>query len=171
MGMSDEEVDEIRTVGLLHDLGKMSIPAEILSKPGRLSRIELELIKGHSEAGYTIISGAHLEGAVAEVVHQHHERCDGSGYPRGLTGDELLPGAKVVAVADVVEAMMSHRPYRPGLGLEAALAEIDEGGGSRYDIEVAKACSDVFRVDGFEFAEDPNPDDDRAETQELQERG
>jgi putative nucleotidyltransferase with HDIG domain len=153
IGMPDEDVEEVRIGGLLHDLGKISIPAEILSKPGRLSETEFQLIKGHSEAGYKIITGAHLEGTVAEVVYQHHERCDGSGYPRGLRCEDLLAGAKVIAVADVVEAMMSHRPYRPGLGLDAALEEVEAGAGSLYDAEAVMACVALFRVDGFEFVE------------------
>lgn len=153
MGMPEDQVEEIRLAALLHDVGKISIPAEILSKPGKLSPTEFELIKGHSEAGHLIIAGANMEGAFAEIVYQHHERCDGSGYPRGLAGDQLLPGTKVIMVADVVEAMASHRPYRAALGIEAALAEIESGAGSRYDAEVARACARVFNEGGFEFSE------------------
>ncbi len=152
MGMPAHDIDEVRTAALLHDVGKMSIPAEILSKPGALSRVEFELIKGHSEAGYRIISSAHMEGRTAEIVYEHHERCDGSGYPLGRTADELLPGAKVLMVADVVEAMMSHRPYRPAVGQDAALAEIERGSGGAYDAEVCAACVRLVRDKGFAFS-------------------
>jgi PAS domain S-box-containing protein/putative nucleotidyltransferase with HDIG domain len=153
MGMSTQQVSEIRTAALIHDVGKMSVPAEILSRPGTLSRIEYELIKGHAEAGHDIVAAAHMPGPIAELVFQHHERCDGSGYPRGLDDHELLPGAKVLMVADVVEAMMSHRPYRAALGQSAALAEIEQGAGTLYDPEVCEACATVFRQRGFSFAE------------------
>ena len=152
LGASAEQTEELRIAGLLHDIGKMGVPAEILTKPGRLSSIEFDLIKCHSEVGYNIIESAALEGAIAEIVYQHHERCDGSGYPRGLTSHVLLPAAKVLMVADVVEAMMSHRPYRPGLGQTAALEEIDRGAGTLYDASVAEACLGVFRH-GFVFSE------------------
>jgi len=152
-GMLESQIEDIRIAALIHDAGKISVPAEILSKPGKLSPIEFELIKGHSNAGYQIVAAAHLEGPTAEIVYQHHERCDGTGYPRGLKGDELLPESKVLMVADVVEAMMSHRPYRPGLGAEAALGEIEAGAGQRYDTDVVAACRGCFREGGFEFSE------------------
>ncbi len=152
MGMSPNEIADIRTAGLMHDVGKMSVPAEILAKPTKLTPIEFDLIKAHSEAGYEIISSAHMPGQIAELVLQHHERCDGSGYPSGLLGDALLEGAKVLAVADVAEAMMSHRPYRAGLGVDVALAEIERGAGRQYDPQVAEACVRVFRERGFEFS-------------------
>ena len=151
MGMSAHQIEETRIAALLHDIGKMSVPAEILSRPGTLSPLEFELIKVHAEAGYKIIASAAMEGQIAEIVYQHHERCDGSGYPRGIGDGELLPEAKVLMVADVVEAMVSHRPYRPGLGTEAALAEIEQGAGSRYDAQVAASCQRVFRDLGFAF--------------------
>ena len=154
MGTAGEQTEEIRIAGLLHDVGKMSIPAEILSKPGKLLAIEYELIKAHSEAGYRIIASADMEGNVAEIVYQHHERCDGSGYPRGLEGDALLLESKVLMVADVVEAMVSHRPYRPALGHAAALAEIERGAGSLYDPRVVESCLRVFRETEFAFAEE-----------------
>jgi len=152
MGMSAPQIDEIRIAALLHDVGKISVPAEILSKPGKLSPLEFELIKGHSEAGYRILASANMGGEIAEVVYQHQERCDGSGYPRELCGDELLQGAKVLMVADVVEAMSSHRPYRVALGVDAALAEIERGAGRQYDAEVAEACRRVIDA-GFVFEE------------------
>jgi PAS domain S-box-containing protein/putative nucleotidyltransferase with HDIG domain len=152
MGMAGSEVGDIRTAALLHDVGKMAIPAEILSKPGDLSPVEFELIKSHSETGRQIIASADMEGPTAEIIHQHHERCDGSGYPRGLRADQLLPAAKVIMVADVVEAMMSHRPYRPALGQDLALAEIEAGAGTLYDPGVYRACAAVFLEHGFEFS-------------------
>jgi len=152
LGMSDHEVADIRVAGLLHDMGKAGVPTEILGKPGTISSIELELIRGHAEAGYEIAVSANMEEPIPELIHQHHERCDGSGYPRGLLGDQMLEGAKVLAVADVVEAMMSHRPYRPALGIEAAMAEIERGAGSLYDAEVSKACVALFRGGHFEFS-------------------
>jgi PAS domain S-box-containing protein/putative nucleotidyltransferase with HDIG domain len=153
LGMSADEIEEIRIAGLLHDIGKMGVPAEILSKPGQLSFSEFQLIKRHSQVGYDIISAAHLEGPTAEIVYQHHERCNGSGYPRGLTADKLLPASKVLMVADVVEAMMSHRPYRPGLGIDAALAEVESGAGTQYDSDVAEACVRIFSDGEFAFFE------------------
>jgi PAS domain S-box-containing protein/putative nucleotidyltransferase with HDIG domain len=152
LGMTARQIEDIRVAALIHDVGKISVPAEILSKPGDLSKLEFELIKGHAEAGYLILTSANMDAEVTEMVHQHHERCDCSGYPRELCGDDLLEGAKVLMVADVVEAMVSHRPYRPGLGLEPALAEIERGAGLQYDGEVARACKRVFE-DGFAFSE------------------
>jgi PAS domain S-box-containing protein/putative nucleotidyltransferase with HDIG domain len=152
LGLSGHEIDDIRVAGLLHDMGKAGTPTEILSKPGALSPIELTLIKGHAEAGYRLAVSANMAEPIADMIHQHHERCDGSGYPLGLTGDQTLLGAKVLAVADVVEAMMSHRPYRPTLGIKAALAEIERGAGSLYDAWVVEACVRLFREDGFEFS-------------------
>ena len=154
MGMPAEQTEDIRIAALLHDIGKMSIPAEILSKPGRLSDIEFALIKTHSEIGYAILASADMQGPIAEIVYQHHERCDGSGYPRGLSADEMLVESKVLMVADVVEAMMSHRPYRPGLGQSAALIEIERGAGTVYDTDVVESCLRAFHEDGFEFSEE-----------------
>jgi PAS domain S-box-containing protein len=145
LGMSERQIDDIRVAALIHDVGKVQIPAEILGKPGAISPLEYEILKGHAEAGYHVVSSANMDVAIADMVHQHHERCDGSGYPRGLHGDQMLPGAKVLAVADVIEAMMSHRPYRAARGLDEALAEIEEGAGTRYDADVARACVALFR--------------------------
>jgi PAS domain S-box-containing protein/putative nucleotidyltransferase with HDIG domain len=152
LGTSGHEIDDIRVAGLLHDIGKAGIPVEILSKPGVLSAIELVLIQSHAEAGYRLAVSANMAEPIAQMIYQHHERCDGSGYPRGLTADQMLLGAKVLAVADVVEAMMSHRPYRPALGIKAALAEIERGTGTLYDAWVAEACVRLFGEDGFEFS-------------------
>jgi putative nucleotidyltransferase with HDIG domain/PAS domain S-box-containing protein len=153
MEMTEAQIEQIRVAALMHDVGKMSVPAEILSRPGELTRVEFELIKTHSEAGHSIAVSAHLEEPIPEIILQHHERCDGSGYPRGLHADELLLQSKIIMVSDVVEAMVSHRPYRSALGIDAALDEIRQGAGRLYDAAVAAACDRVFRRGGFEFSE------------------
>jgi PAS domain S-box-containing protein/putative nucleotidyltransferase with HDIG domain len=152
MGLGKERAEGLRVAGMLHDVGKIKIPAEILSKPGLLSTMEFELIKEHAQAGYEILAAIHFPWPVAEMTRQHHERQDGSGYPRGLTGEDILPEARILAVADVVEAMASHRPYRPALGLEAALAEVRAGAGVRFDADAVAACEQVF-AQGFAFTE------------------
>ncbi|MBL6750816.1 MAG: PAS domain S-box protein [Nevskia sp.] len=133
----------------IHDIGKINIPAEILSKPGKLTDIEYELIKAHAEAGYQILKDVEFPWPVAETIHQHHERLDGSGYPRGLKADQMLQEAKILAVADVVEAMSSHRPYRASLGVDAGLDEIAKGRGTLYDTAAVDACLRLFRERGF----------------------
>jgi PAS domain S-box-containing protein/putative nucleotidyltransferase with HDIG domain len=154
MGLPEEScISLIRTAAVIHDIGKTTVPSEILSKPGRLSPEEFGLIKTHSQVGYEIIKRANLPDPVAEVVLQHHERLDGSGYPQGLSGDDILPEAQILAVADVVEAMFSHRPYRPALGIDAALNELSAGSGTRYYPDVVAACTAVFREKGFTFAD------------------
>ncbi|MBI4808252.1 MAG: HD domain-containing protein [Nitrosomonadales bacterium] len=145
MGLAEEEVQAIHLAGLVHDLGKIRIPAEILSKPGRLNEIEYSLIKMHPQAGYDILKGVDFSWPIAEMVLQHHERMDGSGYPQELKGEGILLGARILIVADVVEAMSSHRPYRPGLGVDAALEEITRSRGTRYDEKVVDACVALFR--------------------------
>jgi HD-GYP domain-containing protein (c-di-GMP phosphodiesterase class II) len=137
--------------GSIHDVGKLSIPAEILSKPTKLSPIELSLIKEHASRGYEILKGVESSWPLAEIVHQHHERMDGSGYPGNLKGEEILIEARILTVADVVEAMASHRPYRPGLGINAALDEIEKNSGIFYDDAVADACLRLFREKGFQL--------------------
>ncbi len=144
LGMPEERREGLRIAGLVHDIGKIEIPGEILSKPGRLSRLEFELIKTHALSGYDILSEVDFPWPVAEIALQHHERMDGSGYPNGLKGDSILEEARIVAVADVVESMMSHRPYRPSLGLDAALDEIREKRGTLYDPAVVDACLALF---------------------------
>jgi len=153
LGMSAGEIEDIRVAGLIHDIGKMSVPVELLAKPTTLTPMEFSVIMSHAEVGYSIISSAHVPGPIAELVFQHHERCDGSGYPRGMHGDELLDGAKILMVADVVEAMMSHRPYRPALGQDAALSEISEGSGETYDSDVVDSCVRLLRDCDFAFSE------------------
>lgn len=154
MGMPPNQIDDIRVAGLIHDIGKMSVPLEILSKPGKLMPTEFKLIKLHPQIGYEILTSCNMEGPIAEIIRQHHERIDGSGYPQRLTGDRLLMSAKILAVADVVEAINSHRPYRPALGLDAALAEIQQGAGVRYDADTCDSCARLFRDGNFEFSEE-----------------
>jgi PAS domain S-box-containing protein/putative nucleotidyltransferase with HDIG domain len=144
MGLSSEQVDEIRMAGVIHDLGKISIPAEILSKPGQLSKMEYSLIKNHPETGFNILKGIDFNWPVAEIVRQHHERMDGSGYPEGLQGDKIMLEARIIGVADVIEAMSSHRPYRPSLGATKAFEEILLNRGVLYDPAVVDASIRLF---------------------------
>lgn len=137
--------------GLVHDVGKIAIPAEILSKPGRLSALEYQVVQQHASLGYDILSGINFTWPLAEVARQHHERLDGSGYPRGLKGDEILLEARIIAVADVVESMASHRPYRAAIGPAPALAEIEAGRGRLFDSDVVDACLRLFRERGYEL--------------------
>jgi PAS domain S-box-containing protein len=149
MGLPQEKIDGIRMAGSIHDIGKLSIPAEILSKPTRLSEIEFSLIKEHARQGFEILKGVESPWPLAEMVYQHHERMDGSGYPRHLRGDDILPESRIIAVADVVEAIASHRPYRPALGIDAAMEEISKNRDTFYDPEVVDACLRVFREKGY----------------------
>lgn len=145
MGLSEERLKALKYAGLTHDIGKIAIPSEILTKPSRLTDLEYEMIKRHPEIGYKILKDIDFPWPVAEIVYEHHERLDGSGYPRGLKNGEILFEARVLAVADVVEAMSSHRPYRPALGIEAALEEIQNNKGKLYDPDVVEACLKVFK--------------------------
>jgi len=151
MGLSAEIIHGISLAASIHDLGKIRVPAEILSKPGRLNQIEYELVKGHSQTGYDIIKHIQFPLPIAQMVLQHHERLDGSGYPQGLKDTQILLEAKILAVADVVEAMSSHRPYRPSLGMDAALEEITRNRGVYYDPEVVDSCIALFQKKKFEF--------------------
>jgi response regulator RpfG family c-di-GMP phosphodiesterase len=151
MGFTEHRVKGIGMAGMIHDLGKLSVPAEILSKPGRLNDMEFTLIKGHPKTGYDILKGIEFPWPIADVVYQHHERMNGSGYPRGLKGEEIILEARIMAVADVVEAMASHRPYRPALGIDAALEEISKSKGILYDPEVADTCGRLFSEEKFMF--------------------
>jgi len=151
MGLEADAAEGVRIAAAIHDLGKISIPSEILSKPTKLSEIEFSLIKIHSQAGYDILKNIDFPWPIAEIVYQHHEKMDGSGYPRGLRGEALLVQSRILVVADVVEAMASHRPYRPALGLECALEEIAKNRGRLYDGDVVDACMDCFKNKGFEF--------------------
>ncbi|MCX5832170.1 MAG: PAS domain S-box protein [Deltaproteobacteria bacterium] len=151
MGLPQEKIAAIRMAGSIHDIGKLSIPAEILSKPTKLSEIEFSLIKEHARRGFEMLKDVESPWPLAEIVFQHHERMDGSGYPRNLKGDEICMEARILTVADVVEAMASHRPYRPGLGIDAALEEIEKNRDIFYDSAVADACLRLFREKGFKL--------------------
>ena len=153
LGFDAQRQEGLRVGGYLHDAGKITIPSEILSKPGKLSAAEFALIKGHPQASYDILKNVEFPWPVAQMALQHHERIDGSGYPQGLKGDEILFEARIMSVADVVEAMASHRPYRPGLGIDKALAEIERGRGTAYDPLVADTCLRLFRELGYRIPE------------------
>lgn len=151
MNLSIEQVEGIHMAGVVHDLGKISVPAEILSWPGRFSKIQFDMIKSHARVGYDILKGIEFPWPVAEIAHQHHERIDGSGYPQGLKGDDICLDAKILGVADVVEAMASHRPYRPALGIDVALGEVLNNRDELYDPDVVDACMRLFKEKGYEL--------------------
>jgi PAS domain S-box-containing protein/putative nucleotidyltransferase with HDIG domain len=151
LGLSEKQIEGVRVAGTLHDIGKIYVPAEILSRPGRLRQNEINLIKDHAQVGYDLLSTIEFPWPVAQIVLQHHERINGSGYPFGLSGDEILIEAKIMSVADVVEAMASHRPYRPALSIEEALLEILQQRGVLYAPEAVDACIKVFTQKGFTF--------------------
>jgi PAS domain S-box-containing protein/putative nucleotidyltransferase with HDIG domain len=151
MGLAGDQTRGIFLAALIHDVGKINVPAEILSKPGKLTPIEIEFVRSHAQTGYDIIKGVEFPWPIAEAVLQHHERLDGSGYPRRLAGEAVIVEARILAVADVTEAMTAHRPYRPALGLDAALAEIESGKGRLYDPAAVDACIALFRTKGFAF--------------------
>ncbi|MCW8992604.1 MAG: CHASE domain-containing protein [Gammaproteobacteria bacterium] len=158
LGLTADQIEGIRIGAVIHDIGKIYIPSEILNRPGRLSRDEFGLIKSHPQVGYDIIRDVSFPWPVADMILQHHERLDGFGYPQGLQGSAIILEARILAVADVVEAMTSHRPYRPGLGIDQALAEIERGRSSQYDAEVVDACLRLFRDQGFRWRETADPD-------------
>ncbi len=151
MGLSEDKMESIGFAALIHDIGKIAIPSEILSKPTKLTETEFSFIKDHVKNGYGILKDIYLPWDIASIILQHHERLDGSGYPKGLKNDEILLEAKIIGVADVVEAMSSHRPYRPALGTDKALEEISINKGKLYDPEVVNACIKLFKEDGFKF--------------------
>lgn len=151
MGLSQNQIDGVRMAAMIHDIGKNAIPGQILSKPAKLAKLEMEMIKEHPQLGYDILKGIEFPWPVAQMVLQHHERIDGSGYPQGLLGDEIYLGAKILSVADVVEAMASHRPYRAALGLDRAVEEISKNSGILYDPDVVDAGLRLLREKGFEF--------------------
>jgi len=151
LGLPEDVIHGIRLTASIHDIGKIHVPAEILSYPGKLPEIEFALIRQHPMVGYEILKTVDFPWPVAEMVYQHHEHLDGSGYPRGLLGDQILIGARIITVADVVEAIALYRPYRPGLGIEAAMAEIETYRGRRYDADVVDACVRLFRQEGYRF--------------------
>jgi putative nucleotidyltransferase with HDIG domain len=151
MGLKKNQIEGIRTAGVIHDIGKIIVPSEILTKPSQLTEAEFEIIKTHPKVGYDILRDKEFPWPIAQIVYQHHERMDGSGYPLGISGPEILMEARVLAVADVVEAMASHRPYRPALGLDKALEEISKGKGQLYDPEVVDACLKIFKEKRYEL--------------------
>jgi len=152
MNLSSDQVDGIRMASTIHDIGKISIPSEILSKPTKLTELEFNLIKTHSQSGYNILKDINFLWPVAEIILQHHERINGSGYPYGLKGDEILLGAQILAVADVVEAISSHRPYRPAFGINIALNEIIKNRGILYNPKAADACLRLFNDKNYKFS-------------------
>jgi len=153
MKLSPETIASIAMAATVHDLGKVQVPAEILAFPGALSDAQYEIIRGHSAAGYEILKRINFDAPIAEIVHQHHERLDGSGYPNGLVGDQILLEAQVIAVADTIEAMSSHRPYRAGLGIDAALKEVSDHVDTRYNSLAVGAALRLFQEQDFRFQE------------------
>ncbi|MBP7461459.1 MAG: HD domain-containing protein [Candidatus Delongbacteria bacterium] len=151
MKLSDEQADIIRMAGLLHDIGKVMVPAEILSKPGKLNLVEFSLIQMHPQVGYDILKSINFPWPIARIVHQHHEKLDGSGYPLHETKDNILLEAQILSVADMVEAIASHRPYRPSLGIETALEEIRKYQGVQLNSEAVDACITLFQEGLFAF--------------------
>ncbi|HEY1209569.1 MAG TPA: PAS domain S-box protein, partial [Terracidiphilus sp.] len=151
IGLPENRAHGLRLAAIIHDLGKIAIPAELLSKPGRLSTAEFNLIKEHPRLGYEIIKHVTFPWPIGDIILQHHERLDGSGYPQGLKADEILLESKILAVADEVEAMSSHRPYRPSMGIDESIDNILAGRGMYFDLEVADACAQLFREDGYKF--------------------
>lgn len=153
ISLAADDIEGVYMAASIHDIGKISLPAEILSKPGKLTEIERKMIQAHSKVGYDILKGIDFPWPIAQIVLQHHERMDGSGYPHGLGGKEILIEARIVGVTDVVETMASHRPYRPAMGLDKALGEVSSNKGRLYDEKVVNACLTLFNEKGFEFPE------------------
>jgi putative nucleotidyltransferase with HDIG domain len=151
MGLAEERIDGLRVAATLHDVGKITVPSEILAKPGALTDIEFGIIKGHAQAGSDVVEGIPFPWPVALIILQHHERLNGTGYPNGTRGEDLLLEARILAVADVVEAMASHRPYRPALGVDRALEEIAMDAGALYDAEAVDACVRLLSSGAFDM--------------------
>ncbi len=157
MGLSEEKREAIRLAGLVHDIGKISVPSEILSKPGRITDIEFSMIKIHPKVGYEILKTIEFPWPIAKIVKEHHERVDGSGYPEGISGENILIEARIIGIADVVEAMASHRPYRPALGIDRAMREISRNRGILYDPYVVDVCLHLLNRKGFSFWTSKSP--------------
>ncbi len=149
MGLSEDQAEGVRVAGSIHDLGKISVPGEILSKPAQITALEFEIIKTHSQVGCDILKEIDFPWPLSQIVLQHHEKMDGSGYPQGLSGEEILVESRILCVADVVEAMTSHRPHRPTLGIDKALDEIQQNRGTLYDTVVVDACLKLFKEKEF----------------------
>jgi HD-GYP domain-containing protein (c-di-GMP phosphodiesterase class II) len=152
LGFDEDRLEGLRLGATIHDIGKVYIPAEILNRPGRLTPAEYKLVKSHPEVGYDIVKEVKYPWPVGQMILQHQERMDGSGYPKSLKNEEIILEARIIAVADVVEAMSSHRPYRPALGTEKALAEITANRGKLYDATVVDSCIRLLKVNDFQFA-------------------
>ena len=150
--LSQDQIEGAFMAASIHDIGKISLPAEILTKPVQLTDIEISLIQAHAQAGFDILKGIEFPWPIADIIVQHHERMDGSGYPGGLAGEEILIEARIIGVADVVETMASHRPYRPSMGIDKALQEIISNKGKLYDTRVVDACLHIFNEQRFEFS-------------------
>lgn len=148
MQLPEDQVEAIRVAGSLHDIGKIAVPSEILTKPGRLSRLEMEMVKTHCQNAYDILKTIEFPYPIAQIILQHHERMDGSGYPQGLRGKDILLEARIIGVADVLEAMSSHRPYRPALGIETAIEEITKHRAILYDETVVDTCLNIYKLEG-----------------------
>jgi putative nucleotidyltransferase with HDIG domain len=153
MGLDEEQIETINVAGILHDIGKIYVPAEILSRPSKLNEIEMNMIRAHAQVGCDILEALELPWSISPIVLQHHERMDGSGYPAGISNGDILIEARILAVADVVEAMSSHRPYRPSLGMDAALNEIQQNRGKLYDPDVVDVCLTLFEEKEFKLKE------------------
>lgn len=151
MRLSENQILGLTLASGIHDVGKILIPFEILSKPGKLNALEFNIVKEHPGAAYDVLVNMEFFWPISQIVYQHHERLDGSGYPAGLTGEDILPEARVLAVADAIEAMSFDRPYRPALGTAVALKEINMGRGILYDAEAVDACVELFTEKGFKF--------------------
>jgi len=155
MNLDSSTIQGLRLAGLIHDIGKIRVPAEILTSTRRLSPPEMELIKVHPAVAFEVLRSIDFPWPIAETVYQHHERLDGSGYPRRLTGDHIIIEARILAVADVVEAITAERPYRKAIGIDAALEEISKQSGTRFDASAVDACIQVFRKKEFSLGEEP----------------
>ena len=151
MGFEKEQLDVMRIAAILHDIGKINLPAEILCKPGKLAECEFNLIKIHSKAGYQILRKINFPDKIAEIVYQHHETLDGKGYPRGLMGNDICIEARILRIADVVEAISANRPYRPAGAIEDALKEIEDDPDGKYDTVIRDVCLDLFRIKNFKI--------------------
>ena len=151
MGLSEEQIYGIRIISIVHDIGKIAVPSDIINKPGKLSNDEFNIVKLHPQVAYDVLRNLEFPWPVAETILQHHERLDGSGYPNGISGEDISLEARILCVADVIEAIASNRPYRPALGKEKALDEIMQNRGTLYDPTVADACSRISNNGGFKL--------------------
>ncbi|MDP4795700.1 MAG: HD-GYP domain-containing protein, partial [Rhodospirillales bacterium] len=155
MGLSKDRIEGVRLGASIHDIGKIHIPADILNYPRKLTENEYEIVKAHPQVGYEILESTSFPWPIKEMILQHHERIDGSGYPNGISGDDIIIEAKVLAVADVVDAMTAHRPYRPAFGIEKAIQELQGGRGALYDSSVVDACVELLSDKAFSWAQLP----------------